>query len=79
MRVHALHTYVGCVQWRSKNMANCAFAGGEGGIAKECKIVQKSYFHPTIKSNIFPLYFSKYVDVVYLYTLRVNLVMKLWK
>jgi hypothetical protein len=61
---------------RSKGMANCAYA--RSAICKgahNCAIVVfLTYYH---QIEMFPLYFLKYVDVVYLNMLRVNLMMKL--
>jgi hypothetical protein len=64
-------------QWCSKGMANCTYARWANckGVPNCAKVAFSSYN----QIDIFSLYSLKYVDVVYLYTLRMNLMKKLWK
>jgi hypothetical protein len=62
-------------QWRMKGIAKCAYVRSANcKVAQNCaEVVYLSYY----QIEIFPLYLSKYVDVVYLFALRVNLMIKL--
>jgi hypothetical protein len=75
MRTNELRKSVGgYTQWRSKGMVNYAYA--KGANCKGAQYCAKLVFLSYNQIENFPLYFLKYVDV-YLYTLRVNLMMKL--